>query len=83
MSDTLSDVVLTELLHNKNKIIVDYVRHLTVKQKRKIFAILRKTQADNYLNYIMPAYHGITVGEFCTAHVLQNNTKRGRNSSSI
>ena len=66
------------LLNEKNKIIVETVSNMNVKDKRKIFSILRQVQPNEsqMLNYIFPAFGGITLGEFCTSHVLHNDTNR-------
>jgi len=67
---------MTKLVHEKNLQIVAAVGGMSVKDKRKVFAILRKAYPLKGTNYILPGFHGITLGEFCTAHVLQTDNKR-------
>lgn len=64
------------LLHTKNQIIMQNIRELSVKDKRRIFAILRKHQPFEGSNYILPQYQCMTLGEFCVGHLLQSDTKR-------
>jgi hypothetical protein len=67
---------VTKLVHEKNLRIVSIVGKMSVKDKRKVFSILRKAQPLEGTNYILPEFYGITLGEFCTAHVLKTDSKR-------
>ena len=49
------------------------VTQLTVKQKRKIFAMLR---ADACNRETLLVRHGINLGEFCTMHILHEHAKK-------
>ena len=72
---------LPNLIQGKNAYLVKLVSEMSVKDKRKVFAILRKARPLTDLNYIFPQFHGITLGEFCTAHVLQTDNKRKTKTS--
>jgi len=72
---------LQRLMVLKNKEIVQSVSNMSVKDKRKIFSVLRKSQPFEGINIIFPEFAGITLGEFCTAHVLQTDNKRKRKIS--
>jgi len=67
--------VLNQLLHERNLIIVQHIADLSIKDKRKVFVMLRKMDGPN-ANYMFPKYFGATVGEFCTVQVLINDSKR-------
>lgn len=66
---------MKKLLHEKNLLIVKSISELSIKDKRKVFTILRKLPTRNH-NIILPKYLGITLGEFCTVQVLLTDSKR-------
>ena len=70
---------MKKLVYEKNRLLVGLVGSMSVKDKRKVFSIIRKAHPLPDLNYILPQFHGITLGEFCTAHVLQTDNKRKTN----
>lgn len=72
---------IEKLLHEKNKYIVNFVSNLSVTQKRRIFAHLRNSQPIDHLNYIFPHLEAISLGEFCTSHILQTDTRRTKNKN--
>ena len=67
--------LLFQLIHERNLIIVKNISDLTIKDKRKMFSLLRQIP-DNNLNFIFPRYFGATVGEFCTIQVIMSESKR-------
>jgi hypothetical protein len=68
-------LLLGKLMNDKNHMTAAALANLPVKDKRKFFAIIRKNQPLDGVNYLFPA-SGLTLGELCTAHVLQIDTKR-------
>ena len=64
------DSAIKRLLHLRNQEIFSSVRDMKMREKRRAFAMLRKTSPLEDMNYVFPDT-GLTVGEFCTAHVLQ------------
>jgi hypothetical protein len=79
----MSGIPLNTLIHQKNQCVYKNVSNMTVKRKRKLFSILRKKRLvdNNKMNYVFPTCNGITIGEFCTAHVLQGDVNRRKRSS--
>jgi hypothetical protein len=69
---------LNKLMNERNHNIVNDVKNLCVKDKRRMFAILRSMQPLHTINYIFTTHGALTVGEFCTSHVL--NFDKHRNS---
>ena len=76
--EDLMDAPINLLIYEKNKLIVAQIADMCVKDKRRLFATLRKKQPLDTINYMFPQFHGITLGEFCVSHVLQSDLKRLR-----
>ena len=74
----LDGTPINRLLLLRNTGIVQTVSDMTVNEKRRVFSILRKIDAVQDMNYIFPAYHGITIGEFCIGHVIHSDTNRSK-----
>jgi hypothetical protein len=72
---------VNRLLVEKNDVVIHTVATMSVKDKRKIFSLLRKSQPVEGLNFIFPKFGAITIGEFCTAHVLQTDNKRKKKTN--
>lgn len=68
--------VLKRLIHEKNLIQVKNISELSIKDKRKVFASLRKIEDNHHFNYLFPMCFGVTIAEFCTIQVLLNDSKR-------
>jgi hypothetical protein len=77
--DTLYGVHIGALVCQKAKRTVQTVAQISIKDKRRIFSSLRQKQPTD-LNHILPGCHGLTLGEFCTGHTIQTETKRKRKS---
>lgn len=75
MSEIFTDSYL-RLLHEKNILLVDQVQRMPVKDRRKLFAIIRKQMPLQHLNFILPGFYGLTLGEFATGHLLHSDNKR-------
>ena len=50
---------------------------LKTNEKRKLFALLRKTNPP-HMNFLLPFHHGLTIGEFATAAIMQSDLARRR-----
>ena len=68
--------VVKRLVSIKNNKTVQLVCDMTIKDKRKMFSDLRRFEPFNGENLVFPNIGGITLGEFCTSHVLQTHKKR-------
>ena len=68
--------VTNRLIHEKNLILVKNISELSIKDKRRVFASLRKIDDGQHFNFLFPACFGVTVAEFCTIQVLMNDSKR-------
>jgi hypothetical protein len=71
------------LINKKNLFLVNSILEMEIKDKRKIFAYIRKNFPSiqssidcKNINYIFPNYSGITLGEFCTSHVILQSVKK-------
>lgn len=79
----MTEFFINQLLHDKNQQTMQQVKTLLVKDKRRIFAMLRKQDKQMHSsNVIFPHHQCITLGEFCVGHLLQTDTKRKSSKSS-
>uniref|UniRef100_A0A6C0BQA0 Uncharacterized protein n=1 Tax=viral metagenome TaxID=1070528 RepID=A0A6C0BQA0_9ZZZZ len=69
------DAPLVKLLQVKNEQILSTIEGLPTKHKRKMFALLRQHYPFEDFNYLYSNF-GVTLGEFCVAHVIHNDQKR-------
>jgi hypothetical protein len=67
--------ILNQLIHERNLIMVQHISELSIKDKRKVFTILRRMD-KTHKNFIFPQFFGATIGEFCTTQVLLNDCKK-------
>ena len=71
----LNRKVQCRLLHEKNLIMAHHLANLTIKEKRRIFFLLR-TLEESDTSYILPGFFGATIGEFCTIQVLCMDSRK-------
>lgn len=64
----------TEPTYVKYCVIADVVERLSVKDKRRLFKLMREN-VDVNVDAFFPAY-GLTAGEFATWYVLSNGSRR-------
>lgn len=71
----IDQTVLSHLIYEKNVNVVRFIETLSVKDKRKVFAIMRRNNIEG-LNYLFENFQCMTLGEFCTSQVILNDNKR-------
>jgi hypothetical protein len=71
----INEDLLNQLIHERNLILVQHISDLSIKDKRKLFSLLRKV-SNKHHNFMFPQFFGATIGEFCTVQVLLNDSKR-------
>ena len=74
MSDTDIDSIVQPSMTRIEKI-MDMVQHMNTKYIRQIMMMLSKPNITP--DHVLTNY-GITLGEFCTAYVIRNKTKRAK-----
>lgn len=62
-------------MHQRNCAVVRYLSELPIKDKRRVFALLRSIPARE-ANHVFPTFQGVTVGEFCLTQVLVTDSKK-------
>lgn len=67
--------LLFQLIHERNLIVVRNISELTIKDKRRVLAILRQVP-QAHPNLLLPRFSGVTIGEFCTVQLLMSESKR-------
>lgn len=75
-TSVINDRIRNRLIHEKNLILVKNISELSIKDKRKVFAALRKMGDHTHKNFLFPSCFGVTLAEFCTVQVLVNDSKR-------
>ena len=64
---------IKELLFQKHSQTMKRLHDLSVRDKRKLFSIIRKCNKIQHLNLIFGGTYGFTLGEFCTEMTIGKN----------
>ena len=62
-----------ELLHQNNIKSIQRVAAINQTDKRRMFALIRKTHNLNHMNFIFTEFGGITLGQFATGILLSKS----------
>lgn len=70
--------VISELLYKRNRAIHTYMANMTVRDKRRMFALVRKSENRDPQHLVFSGFGGVTVGTFCVMQVVLSDYKRKR-----
>lgn len=77
--ETEARKVICELMRKSTIRMISSIQEISVKEKRKLFSLLRKNAHQVNENWIFP-FSGISVGELCVAQVLDQDTNTNTNN---